>query len=239
MRGREQVGIGAFLRVFSNTAASVDGKIGTVRHDHVAVGSAADRRWMSELRARADAVLVGGRTFRNWPLPLIEVREHGAAAGARWHPERRAPIINAVLTRTGLLDCRPRPSNWPAPGVELLVFGGEDIDTDAHRSRWGAEVLCCAAPDVTWALDVLAARGCREVLVEGGGDLIFQLLQADLLDELFVTVCPKIIGGSAAPSPVDGEGFLPGGFPALRLLDLHRVGDEIYLQYAVERASRC
>jgi len=59
------------VRVFSNTAMSADGKIGTRLHDHIAAGSAEDRRMMSELRAQADAVLVGGKTFRNWPLPML------------------------------------------------------------------------------------------------------------------------------------------------------------------------
>ena len=228
------------MHVFSNTAASVDGKIATRRHDHVSLGSDEDRRWMSELRARADAVLVGGRTFRNWPLPLVEDPAHlGPGLLPRRQRGLREPVINAVLTRQGVLQASPRPGTWPAPTVELLVFACEGVDELEHRQRFGAQVLPHAEPGVRWVISELAARGCREVLVEGGGDLIFQLLKADLLDEMFVTVCPKIVGGAGAPSPVDGDGYAPSDFPALRLLGSRQIGDEIYLRYAVKRVARC
>ena len=53
------------------------------------------------------------------------------------------------------------------------------------------------------------------------------------MDELYVTVCPWLIGGADAPSIADGVGFTPETMRSLRLLD-HRVeGDEVFLHYAV------
>lgn len=219
------------MKVFSNTAMSADGKIGTFRHDHVAVGSPEDRRVMSELRARADAVLVGGKTFRNWPLPMIE-----RTGDLPWAHRRERPMINAVLTRRGVLSASP--DRWPDPRVSLLVLGGEDLDADAHRARFGAEVESTAAPDIGWALDRLAARGCQSVLIEGGGDLIFRCLDADRLDELFITVCPLIIGGAEAPTPADGPGFDADHLRRLRLLEARHHGDEVFLRYAVGDSKR-
>ena len=94
------------MRVISNTAISLDGRIVTARYDHHALGTPLDRAYMSVLRARSDAVLVGGRTFRNWPLPLVpdasaiaQLREAGfpdadcpPLAGRTW--------VNAIVTRT-------------------------------------------------------------------------------------------------------------------------------------------
>ena len=212
---------------------SADGKLGTVAHDHVAIGSAEDRRFMSVLRAQADAVLVGGQTFRNWPLPLVE--DPAALGPDDPQPERSGPVVNAVLTRTGLLDARPRPGRWPDPSVRLVVFGPPDLDARAHQERFGAEVRTHPTPQVGWVLDQLGEMGCRTVLVEGGGDLIFSVLRAGRLDELFLTISPKLIGGARAPTPLDGEGLSVEEIVPLRLRDIRRVDDELFLHYEVAR----
>lgn len=217
------------LFVYSNTATSIDGKINTVAQDRLALGSHEDKRVMHLLRAQADAILVGGNTFRRWGLPLVEDPRLVPEA-----PPRRRPVINTVLTRRGILDMDRR--RFPDPRVELLVLGGPQLDAAAHQRDLGAAVLRRDAPDVAWALSVLAARGCRRVLVEGGGDLIAQLLEAGLLDEIFLTLCPLVVGGVRAPTAVDGPGFPGAALPRLKLLDLRRVEDELFLRYAVTRS---
>lgn len=210
------------MGVFSNSAMSLDGKLGTFRHDHVAIGSARDREWMGELRARADAVLVGGATWRNWALPLIEP-----------HPSRTRPLLNAVLTRSGV---GPREGRFYAHPLTLPVFlGGPDTDLEGFSPRVQVH-RAPSTPTVAWAVDLLRrVYGVRHLLVEGGGDLIFQLLEADLLDELYVTVCPWLIGGRDAPTLADGAGFEAHRMRALSLVSSRTDGDEIYLHYRVRR----
>ncbi len=210
------------MRVFSNTAISLDGRIGTTARDHVQVGSDEDRQRMSHLRAQADAVLVGGQTFRSWPHPMVENLEDSRP--------RSQPLINAVLTRKGLgVHCA---DEWRQ--VELLVLAGQQAGLDGLADG-PATILRHSDPSPIWALDVLEDRGCSAVLVEGGGDLIFQLLAADRLDELYVTVCPKLIGGTGAPSLVDGLGFDAGAIRDLDLQGLERAGSELFLHYRVRR----
>lgn len=219
------------MRVFSNTAMSADGKIGTFAYEHAAFGSAEDLRMMSELRAAADGVLVGGQTFRNWPIPLVEKAEDltGPVTGRR-------PIWNAVLTRRGVLDAENSERigrRWPDPRVKLLVLGGPQLDVAAHRETLGAEVLVSETPSVAWAIAELAARGCENILVEGGGDILYQLIDQNLLNELHLTVCPLIIGGRGAPTPVDGGGFTADQTRRLRLLECRQVGEELFLRYQI------
>ncbi len=219
------------MRVFSNTAASLDGRIATVAFDHVRIGSHADLVGMSRLRAQADAVLVGGQTFRNWPLPLVENPAHLEAAVGR-----DKPVVNAVLTRSGVMSASAR--RFPDPRVELLVLGGPQVDVDAHQQRFGAQVEQTAQPSIGWALDRLAARGCRSVLIEAGGDLIFQALDADRLDEVYLTLCPWVIGGKGAPSLADGRGFGASELRRLHMLDCRREGDELFLHYEVVKGAQ-
>lgn len=212
---------------------SADGKLGTVAHDHVAIGSSEDRRVMSVLRAQADAVLVGGKTFRNWPLPLVEV--DGDLGPDDPRVDRPGPMINAVLTRSGIAQVSTR--RWPDPRVRLVVFGPPSLDAQAHHSALGAEVRTHPTPDVDWVLDELQAMGCRSVLVEGGGDLIFAVLRSGRLTELFITVTPKLIGGALAPTPLDGPGLRADEIVNLRLSDLRRVDDELFLHYTLRRGE--
>ena len=62
------------MKVVSNTAISLDGRINTRERRFAFFGSERDHARMSRLRAEADAVLVGGVTFRNWPHAVIVTR---------------------------------------------------------------------------------------------------------------------------------------------------------------------
>lgn len=210
------------IRVLSNTALSVDGRIATVEYDHFALGTRLDRAYMSVLRARADAVLVGGRTFRNWPLPLVPdpaaLAELRAAAffdadtpaidGRRW--------INAVVTRGGVL---PETSRfWSDPRVDPVVYASTAGPTDP--------------PSIVADLE---RRGVTTLLLECGGDLLSQWLAAGLVHDVYVTICPLLLGGRGAPSLVDGSGFGHHVAPRLHLEHCRAVGDELFCRYRVLR----
>jgi riboflavin biosynthesis pyrimidine reductase len=200
----------------SNTALSLDGRIGTAKFDHVAIGSATDRRYMSVLRARADAVLVGGRTWRNWPLPLVPDPEAIARLQVEGFFDASAPDlvgrrwVNAIVSRgTGLPDGRADPR------VDRVLLTGQ---------RAPEEVIAA-----------LEARGVRSLLLECGGDLLAQFLQAGLVDEIYVTLCPLVLGGRGAPTLADGDGFTFATAPRLSLLHAVPVEGEVYCRYRVER----
>jgi 2,5-diamino-6-(ribosylamino)-4(3H)-pyrimidinone 5'-phosphate reductase len=69
-------------------------------------------------------------------------------------------------------------------------------------------------------------------MVEGGGELIFSLFEADLVDELSVFVGSVVIGGRDAPTLADGDGFV-STFPKLELETVDRIDDGVLLQYRV------
>src|SRR5205085_923431 len=112
---------------------------------------------------------------------------------------RSRPMVNAVLTRRGILDAGVERRRWEAAGAELWIFGSDEIGRGAHEAI-AARVFTASAPSAVWVLDTLAAEGRSNVLVEGGGDVLFQLLAAERLDEMYVTHCPWITGGVGAPS---------------------------------------
>ncbi|MFN0185917.1 MAG: RibD family protein, partial [Aquabacterium sp.] len=170
------------MQVISNSAISLDGRLNTREGRFTLLGSAADHRRMSELRAWADAVLVGGATFRHWPHPALPDPPHRAAlAGRPW---------NVVVSRR--LDVAADAAWLREPAVRPLWL----TRADAVRVLDGAEVegYAGSAPDlpVPWILEQLRRRGVQRLLVEAGGDLLFQFLAANALDEMHVTLCPLV-----------------------------------------------
>ena len=58
-------------------------------------------------------------------------------------------------------------------------------------------------------------------------------LKQNLIDEIWLTICPLILGGQNSPTPADGEGFLSSVAPRLQLLEVKPVGQEVFLHYQV------
>ncbi|MEG4344978.1 RibD family protein [Microcoleus sp. A003_D6] len=89
------------------------------------------------------------------------------------------------------------------------------------------------AGEIDWidAFQQLEALGIKRLAILGGGKLVASVLAAGLIDELWLTVCPLILGGADAPTPVEGKGFLADLAPKLELLAVKQVGQEVFLHY--------
>jgi riboflavin biosynthesis pyrimidine reductase len=217
------------VKVFSNTAVSLDGRINTRGGGFPVLGTARDHARMSRLRSQADAVLVGGATFRNWPHPALPDAADRAPPGPQSGDNRpwtvvvsrtlNLPVTPAFLAEPGFrpLFLTRRAAIPPGFAAEVEGYDGEHLP-------------------VPWMLERLRERGVERLLVEAGGDLLFQFLAADALDEMNVTLCPLVIGGDT-PSLADGIGFALGDVRRLKLLSHEVEGDEIFLRYAVRRAA--
>jgi 2,5-diamino-6-(ribosylamino)-4(3H)-pyrimidinone 5'-phosphate reductase len=82
-------------------------------------------------------------------------------------------------------------------------------------------------------IDHMAARRARRVLIEGGGETNFSFISSGLVDEIYITVTPWILGGRTAPTAVDGAGFLRNKRVRLELVSSRREDNEVFLRYRV------
>ena len=167
-----------FVRV--NMISSVDGAI-AVGGRSGALGGPADRRLFTVLRALADVILVGAGTMR--------AEHYGPARPVEGHAS--VPPI-AVVTKSCELD-------WNSAFFTDAVARPIVVTTEnaARSVPAGVDVIGCGKVDVDLAraLKELGARGAQHVLVEGGPSLNGQLAAGGLIDELCLTISPRIVGG--------------------------------------------
>jgi riboflavin biosynthesis pyrimidine reductase len=205
-----------------NMVASADGRA-TVDGRTGGLGGGADLEMLLELRASADAVLIGSGTL------LAE-----SYARLLGNPERRARRVAAGLPEdpTAVLVTRTGALPWDAglfrsPEQPVLVYG----DVEAPPVAAPVEVVRMADPSLAEVFADLRARGVRALLSEGGPRLFRSLLEAGLVDELFLTITPELTGDPTAIRIVEGLG-LPEPVK-LELLWVLESDGELFLRYSV------
>ena len=219
--------------VLVNMAMTADGKIATANRAISSFGSVRDRAHLLELRATADAVLAGARTvdlnrvnlgpgparyrrlrvqrgLAEYNLRIVVSRSGSVNPGAEIFKRRFSPIV--ILTTHRAASARVRQLR--ALADEVKICGNAEIDFRRAlrwlRQRWKVKRLLC----------------------EGGGEVNDALFRAGLVDEVHVTICPKIFGGRTAPTLADGTGARRlAEAAALKLISTRRYGRELYVTY--------
>ncbi|MEF8853239.1 MAG: 2,5-diamino-6-(ribosylamino)-4(3H)-pyrimidinone 5'-phosphate reductase [Haloarculaceae archaeon] len=194
------------MHVVVNAAMSADGKLSTREREQVDISGPADFDRVDELRASCDAVMVGvGTVLADDPSLTVEDPDRRHRRTERGDPENPARVVADSRVRTPA-DARVLDD---AAETYLLTSGGAPPDFVSEIEDAGATVVAAGEDrvDLAAAFDVLADRGIERLMVEGGGEVIFSLFAADLVDELSTFVGPTVIGGRNAPTLADGDGF--------------------------------
>lgn len=208
---------------------SLDGFIASRTGDAVFVTGEADREHLHRLRALVDAVVVGVGTVVA-DDPQLTVR---AVPG-------RSPV-RVVLDPRARLPRSSRLLRADRDGVPVLWCVAEDVEAPTGPPLH-VEVLALKCGDDGFApadvLTALADRGLGRVLVEGGGRTVSGFLAAGVLDRLYVTTAPLLVGDGVPGIRFDGTDLLAGALrPPSRSFVLG--GDVcVELDLAAARAAR-
>ena len=223
--------------VLVNMAMTADGKIATANRAVHSFSSRRDMEHLYELRATADAVMCGART--------VEISRTFLGTGGEPFRKRRLRRglaehnLRVVVSGSGSIN--PHAEIFKKHFSPIIILTTSRASKTKLRSlrTIADEVMVCGRREINFAaaLGRLRAKwGVRRLLCEGGGELNAALFRAGLVDELHLTICPRIFGGSEAPTIADGEGFRRlAEMTPLEIKSFKRVGDEVF---AVFRRTR-
>ncbi len=220
-----------------NMVTSLDGRA-VIEETERGLGSTADQRLMRELRVHADVVLNGAATLRasgtssRLGNPALE-----ALRVARGKPI--APIA-ATLSASG--DLPLERAFFTARDFDAVVYLSEGASAERRAAieATGRRVFAVPAGDEVASMvrHMRETLGALLLLVEGGPTINGQLFEAGLVDEVFVSVGPVIVGGAEPKTIVEQtrERSL-GGTWHLELVSAHPNAEtsEVYTRYRVER----
>lgn len=204
-----------YVRV--NFVASTDGAV-SVDGVSGGLGSAADQRVFGMLRALADVVLVGAGT----------VRAEDYRGARRPTRGRAGPPPIAVVTGSAALDPASRLFTDTAVAPIVLTLPTASPERRARLADAGADLVVLDQLTPETLLGELGRRGLNRVLCEGGPSLFGDLVAADAVHELCLTVAPLLVGGTAGRIAHGPAGTEPRRLALAGLLD---AGDVILLHY--------
>ena len=217
----------------ANFALTADGRISTRALTPSDFSSPRDKRRLVEIRAGCDAILASAKTIAadnmTMGLPVEELRSARIAKGLPAFP------VRVLISNRGRIE--PTLRIFAKTFSPIVIFSTEKMPARTRAAlATKATVHLDAAPSVDLArmLETLRAEyRVRRIVCEGGAQIFRALLTARLIDELHVTICPRVFGGRRAPTLTGLAGaFLPRSV-ALRLRAMEVIDDECFLRYRV------
>jgi len=219
-------------------AITSDGKIATANRAVSSFSSAHDRQHLLQLRATADAVMCGARTA---DLNRITLGP-GGAKFRRLRVRRGLAEFNLRIIVSGSGSLDPRAHVFTKRISPLVVLTtARAPTTKLKKLRTAAdEVRICGRREIDWPSTLRwlrAKRNVKRLLSEGGGELNDALFRAGLVDEIHLTLCPKVFAGRNAPTISDGLGASLADAARFTLKSATRVKDELFLVFAARRGT--
>jgi riboflavin-specific deaminase-like protein len=233
-KGRLSSGL-PFLLV--NMAMTADGKTATPNRRVSSFGSRYDQVNMLRLRATGDAVMAGARTADLNPVHLGP----GSAKYRRLRRRHRLAAYNLRVIVSGGGTLNPRAEVFAHKFSPLIILTTRRASAAALRRlrQVATEVKVCGEREIDFrrALRWLRKQwGINRLVCEGGGELNDALFRARVVNELHLTVCPKLFGGRTAPTISDGAGVARLTKAArLEFRSTRRRGNELFLIYRIHR----
>ncbi len=215
--------------VLVNFAVTVDGRAALAGGVSGGIGDDGDLAMFHALRGGVDAVMAGTTTLAKERYGRL-VRDPARRA-AREAIGLAGDPVAVIVSRSGRV-----PADIPlfaADGQEVLLYGPPGCPEPAGAAT--VRLTTLDPPDPAAALaDARREHGIRTLLCEGGPTVFAALLGAGLVDELFLTVAPKLAGGGEGPTITTGPGLDP---PAALEAGwaLERAGS-LFLRYLVRPA---
>jgi riboflavin biosynthesis pyrimidine reductase len=229
--------------VYANMVSTIDGVAAERTRPRssrdISGGDPSDRFVMGLLRAHADAIVIGAGTLRAhpsgaWTAEAAYPAASEAFAALRTERARAGRPRLVVLSASG--DVPPHDALPGSIVISSERGAGRLRDDVAERVDVRVVPSDERGLDVASTIQLLRSQGDTRILTEGGPRLLGSFLAASALDDLFLTISPKIAGRSddgRRPGVVDGFELPAGTFAEATLRSARRSGSFLFLRYGL------
>lgn len=213
---------------YSNFVATIDGKV-TAGPGYWPIGSEKDHQVLIELRAYADVLIHGKNTANKFKtldsLAKLEFKKMRKKLGK---PEILPYLIISNSPDDSLIPYLKSQENQPILATSQQARLSKELEKQVQLIRIGENRV-----DLKKLAVYLQKQGFKNTLLEGGPTLMGSFLEADLIDEIFLTLAPKIFGsGKFTLTMVENCLLPPQQVKNWQLLSVKRFADELFLRYS-------
>lgn len=212
------------------SAMTIDGKIASYTGDSKWISCERSRNIVQIMRNSLTGIMVGVNTVIE-DNPKLTVRLEGGRNPIRIVVDSRlrTPLDSNVINEEG--ECI------------IATVKGADLKRKAELENAGAKVIFTPEDsfgrvDLKYLMGALGEMGIDSILLEGGGELNFSALEAEIIDKAIMFIAPKIIGGKTAKTPVGGRGFEKiDNSIILNNMEVSRIENDILIQGYIRRTA--
>jgi 2,5-diamino-6-(ribosylamino)-4(3H)-pyrimidinone 5'-phosphate reductase len=209
-------------KIILSAAISIDGKLATTTGDSK-LSSKKDLIRLHKLRSKVDAILIGKNTVKK-DDPLLTVR----------YSKGKNPT-RIILDSSGTISSNSKILQTSNEIKTIIAVCKKITKKNLEKlEKFPIDVMVLGEyqVNVKSLLQNLGRRKIKTVLLEGGGSINWEFIKNNLVDELFITITPYILGGTDSISLVQGKGFdtiLKS--TKLRLKSVRRIQNDVVLHY--------
>ena len=204
-----------------NMAMTLDGKVARPDGKWYGLSSRDDKKRMDVYRSSADALILGKNSLIN-DDPVIKLR----------YIDGKDPLP-VILIRKGIVKKDRKVFSNPNVRPLVICLNENEMAVKEELSEV-AEILALEGNNIQpqEVISILKSRNLNRVLLEGGPTLNYTFQNADLIDVIYLTIVPFLIGKKTLPSIVDGDSeFFHFAEKRWNLTHCEKIGDEVYLRY--------
>lgn len=197
---------------YTDFVATLDGKVYINKKGYWPIGSKNDYDVFTILRAKADVIIDGKQTALRFGKNTIQTIH-----------DRKFQELRKKMGKANIPDY-----------VVVTQHPSQEL-TDVLQNPYGFEPIIFSE-DISQLSTFLKKKGAEHVFIDGGPLLLGSFFAQNLIDEVFLTIAPKIVGNEKdmTVTLVEGLLFPPEKIKKLLLLSSQTVGDEVFLRYKVD-----
>ena len=185
------------LQIALCSAMTLDGRLGTDSRRKIRFGSDRDISFLRSLRNHFQASLMGGDTFRTWPLPPFR--------------DNTDPYYQFIRTQKGikrtLLSDNFTFERWKQNKLIILYSDANvfEQESDLCQKNGIQATLLQGESPIEVTRYITTKYQCSKILIEGGGRFCHPFFQASLIQEIYLTIVPKVMGGKLSTGLCVGD----------------------------------